>query len=134
MTNYNKTNLNIILTLQTWDWTLSIKTWYVDEIQFIMCKYMENETQLERFWCKVSFMFLFIKWRVMDSNDDGWTMNIYRWTKLNKLQYFILHTPNWIYRFFFNVKFYGGGLWMSFMTKLPKSVIVCLDLISTNQL
>jgi hypothetical protein len=75
----------------------------------------------------------------MDLNNDGWTMNIFKWIsfmidELNKLQYFILHTPNWIYRFFFNAKFYGGGLWMSFMTKLPKSVIVCLDLISTNQL
>jgi hypothetical protein len=72
MTNYNKTNLNIILTLHTnMRLNLSIKTWYVDEIQFITCKYMENETQLERFWCKVSYMFLFIRWRVMDLNDDG---------------------------------------------------------------
>ncbi len=114
---------------------------YVDEIQFITCKYMENETQSERFWCKVSFMFLFIRWRVMDLNDDGWTMNIFKWIsfmidELSWINYNILYYTLQIefIGFLFNVKFYGGGLWMSFMTKLAKSVIVCLDLISTNQL
>jgi hypothetical protein len=72
MTNYNKTNLNIILTIHAnMRMNSKYKNMYVDEIQFIMCKYMENETQLERFWCRVSFMFLFIRWRVMDLNDDG---------------------------------------------------------------
>jgi hypothetical protein len=72
MTNYNKTYLNIILTIHAnMRMNSKYKNIYVDEIQFITCRYMENETQSERFWCKVSFMFLFIRWRVMDLNDDG---------------------------------------------------------------
>jgi hypothetical protein len=67
MTNYNKTNLNITLTIHA-NMRMNM---YVDEIQFITCKYMENKTQSKRFWCKVSFMFLFIRWRVMDLSDDG---------------------------------------------------------------
>jgi hypothetical protein len=72
MTNYNKTNLNITLTIHAnMRMNSKYKHTFVDEIQFIMCKYMEDKTQSERFWCKVSFMFLFIRWRVMDLNNDG---------------------------------------------------------------
>jgi hypothetical protein len=62
MTNYNKTNLNIILTIHAnMRMNSKYKNMYVDEIQFIMCKYMENETQSKDFGAKFHLCFCLLE-------------------------------------------------------------------------